>query len=54
MTEEVIAKDDGGMAEGRDHEVCVKKKKSGDYLRGSRKEDLNKKKKRLGKSYPKY
>ena len=50
----MIVKDDGGMAEGRDHEVRVKEKKCGDYLRGRRKGDLKKKNKSFGKSYPQY
>ena len=27
VTEEVIAKDDGGIAEGRDHKVCVDRRR---------------------------
>ena len=46
----------GNSRRKRSQSLCgSEKKKSGDYLvRGSRKEDLNKKKKSLGKSYPQY
>jgi hypothetical protein len=54
VKEEVIVKDHWLKGERRDHEVCVEKKKSGDYLSVSRKEDLKKKRKSLGKSYPQY